>query len=446
LSTPKEEDSMQREEGSDMLTTTADSVVEEQLIEEGMAEAIRRMRSCGMGKKAIARELGLDIKTVRRWLAKEWRPQRRRSRGRTLDSYEETIGKRFPEVGYNAVVMYRELREVGYEGSYESVKRYVRPLRSASQPEVATVRFETSPGAQAQVDWGMIDVWIGETKTKIHLFVMVLGYSRRVFTRAYLHEQLGNLLDGHEAAFAHFGGRTESILYDNPRTIVLSKDEATGSVEWNRRFKDRMDFYGVEIKLCRYYRAQTKGKVERCVQYVKRNALAGRRFESLEELNAWLETWSMTIADERIHGTIHEIPRERFDRDERTRLIPVDRRPPSRECRTVRRLVGFDGYVEVETNRYPVSYEWCRAEVEVQLNETEVRIVHGDESVVYDRHTDKHRVIGWNGELRPLERASRRESPRSEPPQYDPSWLATIGSVDSRPLDAYAAIIEEVNS
>jgi len=435
---------MQGEERSDMLATTADSVVEEQLIEEGMAEAIRRMRSCGMGKKTIARELGLDIKTVRKWLVNEWRPQRRRPRGREVDAYEETIRKRFPEVGYNAVVMYRELQDAGYEGSYESVKRYVRELRSAAQPEAATVRFETAPGAQAQVDWGMIDVWIGESKIKIHLFVMVLGYSRRLFAHAYLHEKLGNLLNGHEAAFAHFGGRTESILYDNPRTIVLSKDEATGSVEWNRRFKDRMDFYGVEIKLCRYYRAQTKGKVERCVQYVKRNALAGRRFESLDALNEWLDTWSITIADERIHGTTHEIPRERFERDERPKMIPVDQRPPSRECRTVRRRVGFDGYVEVDTNRYPVSYEWCRAEVEVQLTETDVRIVHEDESVVYERHTGRHRVIGWNGEARSVERPAKRTGAPSAPPQHDPSWLVTIGSVDSRPLDAYAAIVEEV--
>ena len=96
------------------------------------------------------------------------------------------------------------------------------------------------------------------------------------------------MLDGHEQAFAHFGGRTETILYDNPRTIVMSKDEETGEVEWNATFKDRMDFYGVKIRLCRYYRAQTKGKVESGVKYVKRNALAGRRFRDLEELNACL--------------------------------------------------------------------------------------------------------------------------------------------------------------
>jgi len=414
------------------------------LVDEGMAEAIRRMRAAGMAKKAIARELRLDIKTVRKWATTDWKPQRRERKRPEVAKYDEWIRKRFPEVGYSAKVLHRELAELGYGGSYVTVQRYVRPLRTAPQPEVATARYETSPGAQAQVDWGMLNVWIGDSKIKVHLFVMVLGYSRRIFARGYLNEKLGNLLDGHEVAFAHFGGRTETILYDNPRTIVLAKNEATGEVEWNRRFKDRMDFYGVEIKLCRYYRAQTKGKVESGVKYMKRNALAGRRFASLEELNAWLTTWSMTVADERVHGTTHEIPRERFERDERMRMIAVDARPPSRECRTVRRRVAADGFVTIETNRYPVPYEWCRAEVEVQLSESEVRIVYGERAIEYERVSGKHRVVHWTGAPRPLERSAGRDRASGDPPQYAPSWLAAIGSVSARTLDAYAAAAEGV--
>lgn len=92
------------------------------------------------------------------------------------------------------------------------------------------------------------------------------------------------------------------ILYDNPRTIVLSKDESSGGVEWNATFKGRMDFYGVEIQLCRYYWARTKGKVESGVKYVKRNALAGRRFRDLDELNGELLEWCLGVADQRVHG------------------------------------------------------------------------------------------------------------------------------------------------
>jgi len=436
---------VQEQEGSEMLDVVPRGTVEEELIGHGTAAAIQEMRLRGKSKKAIARELDLDIKTVRKWASEEWAPQRRRPRGEELTMYEEVIAKRFGEVGYNAEVLYRELQGAGYEGSARSVRRYVEGRREAARPEVATMRYETGPGAQAQVDWGMIGVWIGEQRVKVHLFVMVLGFSRRIFVRAYEHERLGNLLDGHQAAFTHFGGRTATLLYDNPRTIVLSKDETNGTVEWNRRFKERMDFYGVEVKLCRYYRAQTKGKVESGVKYVKRNALAGRRFASFEDLNAWLEQWALTVADQRIHGTTHEKPAERFAREERVTMIAVDARPPTRESRTISRRVSYDAFVEVETNRYPVPFGWCRAEVMVELTATEVRILHEAEPLVYERELERHREIRWQGAPRVVPREAAIGAP-AEPPRFDPAWLARAGQVAVRPLDAYAALASEVSS
>lgn len=428
-----------------MLDGAPRGTVEEELIGHGTAAAIREMRMRGKSKKAIARELDLDIKTVRKWSSEEWKPQQRRAREEELKEYEAVIANRFSEVGYNAEVLYRELQEGGYEGSARSVRRYVERQREAARPEVATVRYETEPGKQAQVDWGMIGVWIGEQRIKVHLFVMVLGFSRRIFVRAYEHERLGNLLDGHQAAFSHFGGRTATLLYDNPRTIVLSKDETEGTVEWNRRFKERMDFYGVEVKLCRYYRAQTKGKVESGVKYVKRNALAGRRFATYEELNAWLEQWVLTVADQRIHGTTHEKPAERFAREERAAMIAVDARPPTRESRTISRRVSHDAFVEVETNRYPVPFGWCRAEVCVELTPTEVRILHEAELLVYERELERHREIRWPGAPRMVPRDTAGAT-TADPPRFDPAWLARAGQVEVRPLDAYAALASEVSS
>lgn len=436
---------MQELERSEILAVVPSGAAEEDLLGQGTVAAIREMRLRGRSKKAIARELDLDIKTVRKWSREEWSPQRRQRRGVALMLYEDVITKRFAEVGYNAMVLYRELQDAGYEGSPRSVRRFVGRLREAARPEVATLRFETGPGEQAQVDWGMIGVWIGEVRIKVHLFVMVLGFSRRIFVRAYEHERLSNLLDGHAAAFAHFGGRTSTLLYDNPRTIVLSKDEANGTVEWNRRFKDRMDFYGAEVKLCRYYRAQTKGKVESGVKYVKRNALVGRRFASYEDLNVWLEQWASTVADQRIHGTTRERPAERFEREERMKMIAVDARPPSRESRTISRRVSHDAFVEVETNRYPVPFAWCRAEVCVELTPTEVRIVHEAESIVYERELEHQRVIRWSGEPRALPRQAASDAP-AEAPRFDPAWLARVGQVAARPLDAYAALATEVMS
>jgi hypothetical protein len=284
-------------------------------------------------------------------------------------------------------------------------------------------------------------VYLGEESVRVHLFVMVLGYSRRLFAKAYRSEGLGPLLDGHSAAFAHFGGRTAKILYDNPRTIVTDKDESTGRVVWNATFKDRMDFYGVEIRLCRYYRAQTKGKVESGVKYVKRNALAGRRFRDLEELNAWLVEWSLTVADERVHGTTHERPSQRFFREP---LIAVDLRSPTPRERVESRVVPRDGYVAVEANRYPVPLEWSGETVEVRIQSEEVWITRpGADPVRHARLEGKHQVARWSG-------APRRLPPRgslptaSGPPRFDPAFLADLGEVESRCLGRYERLLEEV--
>ena len=207
-----------------------------------------------------------------------------------------------------------------------------------------------------------------------------------------------------------------------------------------------MDFYGVEIRLCRYYRAQTKGKVESGVKNVKRNALAGRRFASMDDLNAWLEQWALTIADERIHGTTHERPSERFEREEKAMMIAVDARPPARESRTTTRRVSRDAFVEVETNRYPVPFAWCRAEVLVELFATEVRIVHQEEPpLAYEREPERHRVIHWRGAPRTMPRQTAGQSP-TDAPRFDPAWLARVGEVTARPLDAYAALVVEVSA
>lgn len=144
--------------------------------------------------------------------------------------------------------------------------------------------------------------------------MFTLGYSRRLFTRGYHNERLATLLDGHERALRHFGGVTLNCLYDNPRNLVLGRSE--NKVLWHPVFEDFARYYGFTPRACQPYRARTKGKVESGVKYVKRNALAGRRFGSWEELNDWLERWSAEIADQRLHDTTHERPLDRFAREQ----------------------------------------------------------------------------------------------------------------------------------
>ena len=237
------------------------------------------------------------------------------------------------------------------------------PRRCASRPSRVSRRRWT--GARRGCGWESS----GCGCTSSPWFWATAGASSPVGTARKV---LVSLLEGHAQAFEHFGGRTETILYDNPRTIVLSKDESSGKVEWNAKFKDRMDFYGVSIRLCRYYRAQTKGKVECGVKYVKRNALPGRRFHDLVELNAWLLEWCLGVADQRVHGTTHELPAQRFTRSEAAFLIAVDGRPPAPQERLESRIVPRDGLVAVEANRYPVPLDWAGHRVRVHLLAEEI--------------------------------------------------------------------------
>jgi transposase len=158
-------------------------------------------------KKSIARSLGISVQTVRSIL-RQTAPEtysREPRKEKVLATFEDLIRKRLPAVGYCAQAIYEELKTLGYSGCYETVKLFVKPLREEAQSK-ATVRFETPPAQQAQVDWGQCWTQVAAKRIKIHLFVMTLGYSRRLFAKATLDETLASLVRCHEEAFDYFGG------------------------------------------------------------------------------------------------------------------------------------------------------------------------------------------------------------------------------------------------
>ena len=230
------------------------------MLDEGDWEAVRRLHEEGWSISAIARHLNLDRKTVRTWLRRgQWQPYRRQARSDTLlASHGEFLRRRAPEVQFSARILYQELtRRHGFTGSYDTVKRFVAPLRDlVRHAEQCQTRFETPPGQQSQVDWGEAKVHFRDLPFSVHLFVLTLGYSRRAFYRACPNEQLAQFLDAHELAFEHFGGVTAEILYDRPRTVCAR--DADGKLAWNTTFKAFADHWGFEPRVCRAYRPQTK--------------------------------------------------------------------------------------------------------------------------------------------------------------------------------------------
>ena len=319
--------------------------------------------------KRLAREYGVDRKTIRAWRARgRYQPRAPRPRRSRLDPHVEWITARAPEVDFNAAVIYRELvSHFGYTGSSQQVLRVVRPLRIAARPGRATVRFETAPGQQAQVDFGQRRVWIADQEVTAHVFVCTLGYSRRLYVHAFPHERLSAVLQGHEQAFQHFGGIPAQIVVDNAKPVVLRHDRDPDSgrhrVVWHPTYTDFAAFYGFTPWAHWPYRPQTKGKTESGVKYVQRNALAGKRSRSWDHLNGWLLEWALTIADARVHGTTHEVPRERFAREG---LTPLGNHPPYQRDRLGQRVVASDSLVAIGGSRYSVPTQYAGSTVRIR--------------------------------------------------------------------------------
>ncbi len=168
------------------------------------------------------------------------------------------------------MVLLREVRARGYSGGYTILKEYVQPRRRRRQPR-ATVRFETGPGEQAQVDWGRLS-YITEDgrKRRVWAFVMVLSWSRALYVEFVRRADVATFMRFHVNAFEYFGSVPRRCLYDNAKVVVLGRDDA-GRPEWNSRMLDFALRVGFEMRLCRPYRAQTKGKIESGVKYVRRN-------------------------------------------------------------------------------------------------------------------------------------------------------------------------------
>ena len=343
---------------------------------EGVA-AMRGLYELGWGMRRIAGELGCSRNTVKRHLGRSgWAPYRSPDRRRALGAVHDWLAASFRQHRGNADVVRQELQRVhGLRVSLRTVERAVRPWRQLLEAEArATVRFETPPGRQLQIDFGTITVRIGGEPVVVRLFVATLGFSRRAFVAAFDHERQSAWLDGLEGAFHHFGGVPEEVLIHNARALVDDHDRTTRLVVFNARFLAFARYWGFQPRACAPYRARTKGKDERGVGYVKRNAIAGRTFASWAALEAHLSGWLRTVADVRIHGTTGEPPLERFQRAEADALRPLNGRPPFHWTRELTRRVHADGCVEVDTNHYSVPWRLIGETVTVHIVDESLRV------------------------------------------------------------------------
>ena len=255
--------------------------------------------------RQIARSLGMSRNTVSRVLAQiqarragdpDGSPSRRRPS--RLDPYQPVILEllsRYPDL--TAVRLLEELRQRGFTGCYSLVRQRLSELRPRSaRPPV--VRFETAPGAQAQMDYAVYDLdFTSEGRRRVNLFSYILGYSRRQYLRFVEAQDMTTTLREHARAFEHLGGVAATCLYDNMKVVVSGHED--GVPIYNPRFLAFATHYGFRPLACRVRRPQTKGKVERPFSYVETSLFNGRTFSSLEHLNETTVWWLAQVADVR---------------------------------------------------------------------------------------------------------------------------------------------------
>jgi transposase len=417
-------------EGQGLISPTTEvSVVEGELV-----ATIRELASRGVGTKVIARMVGVARNTVRRYLRGPVEPgvQTRPAARRLSDARREEARTLYEGAAEgNAVVVHSLLQKDGVRASVRTVERAVADLRRASRAvALATVRVESPPGDQLQIDFGQKRVSIGGAEVRVFFLVAVLSYSRRLFVKAFLSERQDDWREGIAAAFTYFGGVPRTVLGDNARALVLARDRATGTAVFHPAYLAFCRDWDVQPRACAPYRARTKGKTEAGVKYVKRNAVAGRVFLSFAALEAHLTAW-MTEADERTHGTTHETPRARFDREERAALRPLPLRPLPRREQRLHRRVAHDALVDVDTVRYSVPHRLVRDQVEVVIADNVIRIFHGAALVAtHARTQEPHaRVVD------PSHYAGLWRAPSAE--ETPAPTLASLG----RDLADYAAVV-----
>jgi transposase len=293
---------------------------------------LRHYLAQGASKSALARQLGVSRDTIQRWIragdvdrdVETLRYGPRAPMPTKLDAYKPIIEARLAAYpALSAVRLLDEIRAAGYAGGYSQLKAFVQGVRPTPAP-APIIRFETPAGRQAQVDFARFRFPWGVR----HALLVVLGYSRVLWCRFYPRQDMATLYDGLEDAFRAFGGVPQELLFDQMKTVITRDLRLEGgALIRNVEFLRFAHHWGFTPRACRPYRAQTKGKVERPVRYLRGNFVYGRTFLHDADLDAQRQQWLDRVANVRIHATTGVRPHDRFEREERFLLQPLAGRP-----------------------------------------------------------------------------------------------------------------------
>src|SRR5258706_2174040 len=328
---------------------------------------IRYLRAQGKGVRAIARELDVGRNTVRRAVEAGSAPryQRPARPNPKLEPFATQIQEWVHRDHLIGSRILRELRQRGYQGGATAVYRYLRTRKGSLAASRATERFETGPGQQGQFDWSPYTIALGGQPTRVILYGLTLGYSRRKHYSGSLDEQGAWIYEAIEAGFWHFGGAPRELLVDNAKALVV--DARPEHFHWNAQFLELCGHYRVQPAACQVRRPQTKGKIERPFFFLEQQFLKGRSFPDWATFLAELAAFEREVLDVEVHHTTQEAPLARFA-SEQAELLPL---PAERFVGTLAqtRKVSWDCTVSYGGTPYSVPSEYAGQTVWVLVSQ-----------------------------------------------------------------------------
>ena len=356
-------------------------------------ERMRQMKKEGIKPNyaEISRMMNCDWRTAKKQyetldVDKEYQRPPKPSK---LDPYKEIIREKVEEK-CTAASIYQFIKRKGFTGGYTIVKDCCAKCKDEGVKK-ATIRFETVPGLQGQVDWKEELKMISrhDEVFVINLFLIVLGYSRKKFWKLTLDRSQDTLIRAMIDSFRYYGGVPKEILFDNMKTVIDQSKSNYKDVVINELFYQFSKDMGFEVISCRPFRPQTKGKVENLAKFTSRMMPYNHEFDDIDELNRIVREINEDINNE-ISQATGEVPNERFLK-EKEYLLPLPNNDLINEylSKPITRIVTKESMVVYMNNKYSVDTQYIGKTVTLSIEQEYLNIIYKDKIITTHKISGK---------------------------------------------------------
>jgi transposase len=395
----------------------------------------------GLSLREISDKLGIHRNTVTKYVRQGQAPKYRKVKRKQsiLTPYLQLIDQWLEQDNFRATWIYQQIKNLGYEGGYDTVKHHVRKVKERYRRK-AYIRFETVPGLQGQMDWADFQVSNpGGDPISLYLFLLILGFSRAMYAELLPVCTLQAFMDAHIRGLHYLGGIPLEMLYDNMKHVVTGRSH--GKAVFNVEFDHFARHYGFKPILCPPYSPWVKGKVERPVDYIRESFWRGYRFTTIEQANADLLSWLNNTANCRVHKTHHQRVAVRWQQ-ELASLTPCPQTDYDTAIKLYRKVYK-DCMVSYNASHYQVPPDVVGKKILLKIKDGTIGFFDDDRQLAAYSICDQKN--GWVTDEAITDQIRQHRQKQRRNPYHRPKAKATRGLVDGslfpqvfyRPLSVY---------